>query len=175
MTNIHSFPHGFQAAFLSLFLGLLSLSACSQVPASSTEKTDEIVDNAEVMPRFPGCEQLDLPNDMAKYRCSVQLLMDYISSGVTYPPEAKKNNTSGEVLIQFIVQTDGSVTFSKILQDPGDGLGAMAETQIHRMEKDGIKWRPGYKDGKPVAVRFNLPVSFTLPRDPGTGKIQGEN
>ncbi len=159
-----------------VLFALFAFSACSQeAPESTAHNQDEVVDEAEVMPRFPGCEQMDLPNDMARYRCSVQLLMDYISSGVTYPPEAKANGTSGEVVVQFIVQKDGSVTFSQVLQDPGDGLGAMAEAQVHRMVREGIKWRPGYKDGQPVAVRFNLPVSFSLPRDPDTGKIPGQN
>ncbi len=176
MTNIYALLHGFQAVGLSLLLGFLSLSACSQeAESSSPDTTDEIVDQAEVMPRFPGCEQMDLPNDMTRYKCSVQLLMDYISTGVSYPPEAKEKKTSGEAVVQFIVQKDGSVKFSQILQDPGDGLGAMAEEQIHRMEREGIKWRPGYKEGKPVSVRFNLPVLFTLPQDSGASKTPGEN
>ena len=161
---------------LPILLGMLACTACSQeVDTSSNEIKDEIVDQAEVMPRFPGCEHLDLASDMARYQCSVQLLMDYISSGVSYPEAARKKGTSGEAVVQFIVQKDGSVTFSQILQDPGDGLGAMAEAQIRRMEREGVKWRPGYKEGKPIAVRFNLPVSFTLPRDPDTGRIPSEN
>ncbi|MCF8238821.1 MAG: energy transducer TonB [Saprospiraceae bacterium] len=169
----------FHIVFLWPLMGLLTLSACGQEPQdvtnSSSGSSGEVVDRAEVMPRFPGCEEMDLSDDETRYRCSVQLLMDYIGRGISYPPEAKKNQTTGEAVVQFIIQTDGTVEFSKILQDPGDGLGAVAESQIRRMTREGIIWRPGYKDGKPVAVRFNLPVKFTLPRDPDTGKIPGEN
>ncbi len=164
---------------LSALLGVLVLNACGQEPKETTDlaspATEQVVDQAEVMPRFPGCEDMSLPDDDTRYRCSVQLLMDYIGNGISYPPEAKKNQTSGEAVVQFIIKTDGTVEFSKILQDPGDGLGAIAEAQIRRMTREGIIWRPGYKDGKPVSVRFNLPVKFTLPRDPNTGKMPGEN
>jgi TonB family protein len=179
---MQSFPFlrfPFQFVLLWPLLGLLTLSACGQEPQVVTESpsapSEQVVDRAEVMPRFPGCEEMDLSDDETRYRCSVQLLMDYIGRGISYPPEAKKNQTTGEAVVQFIIQTDGSVEFSKILQDPGDGLGAVAEAQIRRMTREGIIWRPGYKEGKPVAVRFNLPVKFTLPRDPETGKIPGEN
>ncbi len=165
--------------FIAVLLGLIILPSCDQESdspsPSSGESSEQVVDRAEVMPRFPGCEDMDLPDDDTRYRCSVERLMDYVGNGISYPPEAKKNNTVGEAVVQFIVHADGTVEFSKILQDPGDGLGAAAEAQIRRMTREEILWRPGYKDGKPVAVRFNLPVKFTLPRDPDTGKIPGEN
>lgn len=154
---------------LTLMVAACQSSTSHDVNARTS--ADEVVDVAEVMPRFPGCEDMDLPDDAARYRCSVQSLMDYISTGVTYPPEAKAKQTTGEAVVQFIIQKDGSVEFGEVLQDPGDGLGAVAEAQIRRMIRDGIVWRPGYKNGQPVAVRFNLPIKFTLPRDPDTGKV----
>lgn len=172
MLHITKFlPAGSLPAIL-MFLTLMNASCTSSSPPADGRSTlEEVVDEAEVMPRFPGCEEMDLPDDAARYRCSVQSLMDYIASGVTYPPQAKANHTMGEAVVQFVIQQDGSVEFSKILQDPGDGLGAEAEAQIRRMIREKIIWRPGYKDGQPVAVRFNLPIKFTLPRDPDTGKV----
>ena len=167
-------PLGYLPGYL-VFLTLLFAACNSTSPSSAQATADEVVDAAEVMPRFPGCEEMNLPDDAARYRCSVQSLMDYIASGVTYPPEAKANNTSGEAVVQFIIQKDGSVEFGQVLQDPGDGLGAVAEAQVRRMIREKIIWRPGYKNGEPVAVRFNLPIKFTLPRDPDTGKVPESN
>lgn len=150
-------------------IGVPACQSQETPPAPSSDR--EVVDKAEVMPRFPGCEDLAGADDMAKYRCSIQMLMDYLGRDLTYPPEAKAKGTSGEAVVQFIVKEDGQVEFVEIVRDPGDGLGEEAARLVRQMAEKNIRWRPGYKDGKPVAVRFNLPVAFQLPRDPDTGKI----
>ncbi len=149
------------------------IPACQsqETPPSSSPNRREVVDKAEVMPRFPGCEDLAGADDMDKYRCSIQMLMDYLGRDLTYPPEAKAKGTSGEAVVQFIVKEDGQVEFVEIVRNPGDGLGEEAARLVRQMAEKNIRWRPGYKDGKPVAVRFNLPVAFQLPLDPDTGKI----
>lgn len=148
------------------------MPACQSQETPSAHSTNrEVLDKAEVMPRFPGCEDLAGADDLAKYRCSIQMLMDYLGRDLTYPPQAKAKGTFGEAVVQFIVKEDGQVEFVEIVRDPGDGLGEEAARLVRQMAEKNIRWRPGYKDGKPVAVRFNLPVSFQLPRDPDTGKI----
>lgn len=153
---------------VSSFVLLLFITACAQ----SGDGDSKVLDSSDVMPRFPGCEDQNLPDDDAKYMCSLQTLMDYLGQELKYPAEAKSKGTEGEAVVQFIIQADGSVTFEGILEDPGDGLGEEAARQVKRMIKEGIKWRPGYQKNKPVAVRFNLPVDFKLPRDPNTGMIK---
>lgn len=148
----------------------LFLIGCAQ---KATDADAQILNSSDVMPRFPGCEELNLPDDAAKYRCSLQSLMNYLGAKIAYPEEAKKNRTTGEAVVQFIVKADGSTEFVRIIEDPGDGLGEEAARQVKRMIDEGIKWRPGYQEGKPVTVRFNLPVNFNLPPDPETGKIGG--
>lgn len=160
---------GFTFKFVgSAFVLLLFITACAQ----SSDGNKEVLESSDVMPRFPGCEDQNFPDDEARYMCSLQTLMDYLGEELKYPAEAKSKGTEGEAVVQFIIQPDGSITFEGILEDPGDGLGEEAARQVKRMIKDGIKWRPGYQDKKPVAVRFNLPVDFKLPRDPETGMIK---
>jgi TonB family protein len=155
------------------FVLLLPLVACTQ-KGSAPKEEDTVYDTAEEMPRFPGCEQLELPSDQDRYFCSLQKLMDYLGNGLEYPAEARAKGTSGEAVVQFIVHEDGQVSFVEVVNDPGDGLGEAAARQVRRMIDEDIRWRPGYKDGKAVAVRFNLPVAFNLPRDPNTGRIPGQ-
>lgn len=160
---------------LALAILFLTVSACGQKATDkAVEEGETIYDSAEEMPRFPGCEQMDLPDDKARYFCSMQKLMDYLGHKLEYPAEAKAKGTVGEAVVQFVVHEDGRVSFAEIVSDPGDGLGEAAARQVRRMIDEDIRWRPGYKDGKPVAVRFNLPVSFNLPRDPNTGLIPGQ-
>lgn len=143
--------------------GVLLLVGCAPGGQATPDQADQVEDHAEVMPRFPGCETLDLPSEDARYRCSIERLLDYIAKGLVYPEEARAKGTSGEAVVQFIVRSDGTVEFVKILQDPGDGLGAAAEARIRRMIDDGIIWKPGLKNGQPVGVRFNLPIRFNPP------------
>lgn len=164
---------GMSGLFLAVFF--LAFSACGQKRAEKAgEPAETVYDSAEEMPRFPGCEQLELPDAKTRYFCSMQKLMDYLGQDLVYPAEARAKGTVGEAVVQFIVHEDGRVSFAEIVSDPGDGLGEAAAKQVRRMIDEDIRWRPGYKDGKPVAVRFNLPVSFSLPRDPNTGLIPEE-
>jgi TonB family protein len=140
-------------------------TACKQ-----KETPRKVVDAAEVMPRFPGCETQNLPSEKAKYYCSVENLMDWLGRYVKTPDEAIEKGTVGRAVVQFIVNEDGFVEFVDILEDPGDGLGEEAARLVKKMVADSIRWRPGYQDGQPVAVRFNLPVEFNQPLDPDTGR-----
>lgn len=142
------------------------LVACKEKEASR-----EVLDVAEVMPRFPGCETLNLPSEKARYYCSVENLMEWLGRYIKTPEEAKAKGTVGRAVVQFIVKEDGYVEFVDILEDPGDGLGEEAARLVKKMMEDSIQWRPGYQDGKPVAVRFNLPVEFNQPLDPDSGRL----
>lgn len=68
-------------------------------------------------------------------------------------PDAK---IDGKVYIQFIVETDGSLTNFEILRDIGHGTGEEAV----RVLKLSPKWIPAEKDGKKVRVQFSLPISI---------------
>lgn len=121
---------------------------------------DNVLDKSEVMPRFPGCESQPLPDDESRFYCSVERLMGYLGQDLKYPEAARAKGTSGQAVVQFIVKEDGLVEFVKIVEDPGDGLGDEAARMVMKMVDQKVRWRPGYQDGKPVAVRFNLPVKF---------------
>lgn len=88
----------------------------------------------------------------------VDKLVEYLSLNTIYPEEAKQNNIEGRVLCEFVVAEDGSATNVKVLESVHPSLDAEAIRVIENMPK----WNPGIKDGKPVRVRFKLPISFKL-------------
>lgn len=114
------------------------------VTVEQPPKRDEPFITVEIMPEFPGG-----PDALAKY----------LSNNIRYPAMAQDNGIEGIVTIQFVVNTDGSITDAKILSThKGGGL----EEEAMRVVKKMPKWRPGKQSGRFVPVYFNLPVNFRL-------------
>ncbi len=114
-------------------------------PETDEEEVEEqqIFQVVENMPEFPGGRGE---------------LMKYLATNIKYPPYAKEAGIQGRVFINFVVETDGSITAVKVLR----GIGGGCDEEAIRVVKNMPKWKPGMQRGKPVRVSFNLPVKFTL-------------
>lgn len=114
----------------------------------------------EEMPRFPGCEELTSPEE--KRQCSGEKLLEFLYQNLTYPPLARENCVEGTVVIQFVVEKDGTVTNATIVRDIGAHCGEAALDAVNLMNEQGLKWIPGRQRGRVVRVQFNLPVKFRI-------------
>jgi protein TonB len=121
---------------------------------------DEIFKVVEQMPRFPGCE--DKATEKEKDDCAKQKMLEYIYKNLKYPAIARENGVEGQVVLQFVVDKDGSIADVKIVRDIGAGCGAAAEGIVQGMNNMGKKWTPGKQRGRPVRVLYTLPVKFKL-------------
>lgn len=83
---------------------------------------------------------------------------DYLAKNIRYPPEAKKNEVQGRVIVKFIVNEDGSITDEKVVR----GIGAGCDEEAVRVIRNMPKWKPGKQNGKPVKVYYTLPITFRL-------------
>lgn len=81
-----------------------------------------------------------------------------INKGLKYPKKAKKNNITGKVFVQFIVQKDGTLREVKAAK----GLGYGCDEEAVRIIKNGPLWNAGKLKGTKVDVRMILPVSFGI-------------
>jgi len=88
----------------------------------------------------------------------MQKFYDFLGKKIQYPTAAKDAGTTGKVIMQFVVEKDGSLTDIKVLREPGNGLGDEAT----RVLKIAPKWKPGIQNGKPVRVQYTIPVNFSL-------------
>ena len=93
------------------------------------------------MPQFPG---------------GMKALMDYLSANVKYPEAAKAAKIEGRVTTSFIVGEDGVIRDVKVLRSVSPELDAEAIRVMSSMPK----WEPGKQDGKPVPVRYTVPINF---------------
>lgn len=96
-----------------------------------------------MQPEFPG---------------GMEALMDYLKANIRYPKEAKERGIQGRVIVQFIVEEDGTLTGEQVLKPVDPQLDAEAI----RIARSMPKWKPGETRGKPIRMRFTFPVSFRL-------------
>jgi len=129
-------------------------------PPTIESGEEEIFKIVEQMPRFPGCEEMKSEDEKA--RCSQSKLLSYLYKNISYPTLAKEAGVQGQVVVQFVVDKEGSITNIKLLRDIGAGCGDVAMSVIKSMNLMGKRWTPGKQRGKPVKVIFTLPIKFKL-------------
>jgi TonB family protein len=84
--------------------------------------------------------------------------MEYLTSSVVYPKAAREAGIQGIVYVTFMVEKEGNISDVKILR----GVHPLLDEETLRVIRSMPLWKPGMIDGKPVRVRFNMPVKFTL-------------
>jgi TonB family protein len=87
-----------------------------------------------------------------------QFLKRWVYDYVKYPKAAIENGIQGKVIVEFIIEKDGSVTSVKVVKSAGDLLDAEAVKVISASPK----WKPGMKGGEAVRVKMAVPVEFKL-------------
>jgi protein TonB len=73
-------------------------------------------------------------------------------------PKSDDGDTQGRVIISFVVEKDGSLTGFKVERSLGKDFNAEAL----RVLKKSPKWIPAMKNGKPVRIKYAVPINFTL-------------
>jgi periplasmic protein TonB len=81
----------------------------------------------------------------------------YIADSIRYPQEARKEKIEGTVYLDCVIERDGSVSITKVLQSPDSNLTNEAKRVVTTM-----KWSPGKRNGVPIRVQYIFPVSFKL-------------
>ena len=115
----------------------------SDVTAPADTTKNVVYDVTETMPQFPGGQGV---------------MMKYLAANIKYPASAVKAKKQGRVIVAFVIQKDGSVTNARIVRSVDPELDAEALRIVKAMPN----WTPGTQDGKPVNVRYTIPVVFSL-------------
>lgn len=128
---------------LKVALMMLVLLFSFMTSTAQTKKNNMAYDVVEVMPQFPGGQTA---------------MLKYLMENIKYPKQAMKEGIQGRVTVSFIVEKDGRVSNVRLLRSVQPSL----DKEAIRVVKSMPKWTPGKHNGKPVRVRFNLPVMFKL-------------
>jgi len=108
--------------------------------AEVVENPNQIYEAVEVPPAYPG--------GMNAFRTFI---------GKNYNLNVDRD-LKGKVLVQFVVEKDGSLTDIKVVRDIGHGSGAEAVRVLKRAQK----WNPGIQNGRAVRVRYTLPIDINI-------------
>lgn len=122
----------------------LLLTSGAGITRAASIPEDSIFIFVEQKPMFPG---------------GLDALRKYLHDHVRYPTIAKENGIQGTVVVQFVVNTDGSIVGVEVM---GKKKGGGLEDEAIRVVKSMPKWTPGKQNGRNVRVRFNLPIRFKL-------------
>ena len=98
----------------------------------------------EQMPSFMG-------GDLMTFR-------NWVMTKLRYPQIAQENNITGRVLLQFVIEKDGSLTNIQVIQTPDSSLS----DEAIRVLKTSPKWTPGKQRNQNVRVKYTLPVDFRI-------------
>ncbi|MDO4215686.1 MAG: energy transducer TonB [Bacteroidales bacterium] len=114
-----------------------------KVEVEEAEDEQTIFQVVENQPEFPGGQSA---------------LMQYLSKNIKYPTISQENGVQGRVVVQFVVNKDGSIVDPVVARSVDPYLDKEAIRVVTTMPK----WKPGMQRGKPVRVRYTLPVAFKL-------------
>ena len=129
----------------------------SEMSAQKVEETTEVAneESAEKGPKKSPKKVYDYIENMPTFNGN---LNQWLLQNMKYPVEAMNKKEQGKVIVQFIVSENGEVSEPKIIRSVSPALDKEACRIVLAMPK----WNPGKLKGKPVAVRYMLPISFRL-------------
>jgi protein TonB len=125
-------------------------------PPPAIDEEREIFKIVEQNPMFPGCEEI--ADKAERQKCAEEKMLQFIYSNIQYPSIARENGVAGMVVVQFVVERDGSISNITLVRDIGAGCG----DEAMRIVKSMPKWNPGKQRERSVRVQFTLPVRFKL-------------
>lgn len=147
--------------------GVIEIKTKKSVPKASATAVEVLnKDDSEVFQN---------PEESAKFPGGSAALKQFLAMNIHYPEAARENGVQGRVVMQFIVNTDGScIDFKMIYNDTAASsekpVGAAKLTKARAaLEKEALrvlrampKWEPAKQQGKAVRMQFTLPVVFRL-------------
>ncbi|MBO5988238.1 MAG: energy transducer TonB [Paludibacteraceae bacterium] len=122
--------------------GSLSVDICA--PESEDDSSeDDLYINVDKRATFPGGHIK---------------MAAFIKENIKYPEFAADNGVQGRVIVNFVVDKDGSISDIKVVRGVHPSLDAEAVRVVKLMPK----WQPAERGGKPVRTKYMLPLSFRI-------------
>lgn len=108
----------------------------------------------EDIPVFPGCKNVE---QKERLNCFNDKIYEHVRENFNYPEKAAKKNIQGKVLVQFVIDKEGNVVDIET-----KGADPILQTEARRIFSLLPKFEPGKLRGKPVNVKYGMPLVFKL-------------
>lgn len=153
-----------QVAYIGMSTVTMSVKDCLKkadqtivLTESDTKKDVKVVASAP-QTVVSDDQTFSVVEQMPEYPGGMRAGLEFMARNLRYPTKAREAGKQGRVIVQFVVRKDGSLSDFKVLRPVDPWLDAEAIRVISTMPK----WKPGMQEGKPVSVKFTLPVAFML-------------
>ena len=133
-----------------------ALLIASNISCTSSDKQE--VNNESMESRAAETPIFQIVEEMPEFVGGLAACMKYLGANISYPEEAIKNGIQGRVIVQFIVEKDGSITDPKVAK----GVDPLLDKEALRVVSTMPNWKPGKQRGEAVRVKYTLPVSFKM-------------
>jgi len=163
---------------VSISYDLIKYRGCiKQIPfiqIKDTSWTDQVFKVVEQMPRFPGCE--DISDTYEAKKCADRMMFTYITENMKNRLSFKWHLRNDRVVVQFIVEKDGTLTNFKCVRSNCERSCDEAIAVVEGMNQMESRWISGKQRGENVRVLFTLPIRMfgdiyeyveEMPRFPG--------
>lgn len=132
----------------------------TEFTVASTEATDS---TAIVFTASPDIEDTSIYKDWEvdikpQFPGGDEALLKWLATEIRYTENAKQEGIEGKVGVTFEIQKDGSIDNIEVVRSLHPDLDRVVINKLKEMPK----WKPGFKNGKYVTVKFALPVKFKL-------------
>lgn len=129
-----------------------------------TIKIDDLIpdDFTAVIDENEGYEEaekiFDFVESDAQYPGGNKAFLEFLASQINYPRNAARMGVEGTVILQYVINTDGTITDIEIIK----GIGFGCDEEAKRVLAMAPNWTPGKQRGIPVRVRQRVPIKFKL-------------
>ena len=82
----------------------------------------------------------------------------FLNKNIVYPDISIKNDIQGRVVVQFVITKEGYIKDPNVLS----GVDPYLDAEALRLVRMMPKWKPGKQGGKPVNVKYTLPITYRL-------------
>lgn len=124
-------------------------------------KNDIVYRVVDELPRFPGCES-ETAIQISKAACAQNRLNEFVREEMRYTKAARQMGLTGMVIVQFIVEKDGSLSEVKLALRRHPLLDQEALRIAWEIQALPEKWMPGKRNGYPVRTQYELPIRFGI-------------
>ena len=121
---------------------------------------EDLVISQDTIPQEDFVVECVFIEPLASFPGGHSAMMKFIAENLVYPKEAHEKGIEGRVTLKFIVAETGEIKDVSVASSVDPLLDQAAIDVLLKMPK----WIPGRLKGKNIAMNYNIPINFKLPK-----------
>jgi len=125
--------------------------------APTTKSEAPTAFNVEELPMFPACKGISRDEQM---KCFEEQMSKAVAKNLVYPQDDYDNGKQGKVKISFVIDENGKVVDVKAFDNKivTEEMKIAAERAVRKV----TKLIPAKQGGKPVKIKYVIPITFKI-------------